>query len=71
MTDFYVGGVSTGDYSDYINGCSNAPQASLMWWLILVLVYKSARLAQLKVVPELMIYKGRNKVNYWRVYSGS
>ena len=24
----------------------------------------------LTVVPELIIYKGRNKVNYWRVYSG-
>ena len=25
----------------------------------------------LGVVPELIIYKGRNKVNYWRVYFGS
>ena len=25
----------------------------------------------LTVAPELIIYKGRNKVNYWRVYSGN
>jgi hypothetical protein len=42
-------------------GCSNAPQASLMWWLILVTGTLPQNIAHnLGVIPELMIVKRRN-----------
>jgi hypothetical protein len=53
-------------------GCSNAPQASLMWWLILVQVSQGGPQTithNLKVIPELAIVKERSDSDSWYVAS--
>jgi hypothetical protein len=65
MTDFYVGGVS-GDYSDYINWMFKRATGffDVVAWT--GNNNTNQRVSHnLSVVPELIIYKGRNKVNYW------
>jgi hypothetical protein len=82
LTNAEASGVSNGTF-DHNTGWYKATNASMSWMFkrapgfMDVVAWTgnnntNQRVSHnLSVVPELIIYKGRNKVNYWRVYSGN
>ena len=77
-----AGGISSGTF-DHMTGWYKTTSANMSWMFkrapgfMDVVAWTgnnntNQRVAHnLTVAPELIIYKGRNKVNYWRVYSGN